>query len=312
MSSTTDVTTDRGTRIHVYERVPDDATIGVLFFHGATFGGRAAFDPDGYSWLDDVAATGRAAYAFDVRGYGDSEGPPALEEAPTDNPPVSRAAAAVRDAKAVLEEVRKTLDAVHLVGYSWGSIIAGIIVADRDADGASLTQYAPVYSPDPDLAANFSPGDPPRAYRTTTRSETRDRWASQQPSGVPDDAFDAFWSALLTSDQRVGENEIRAPNGTLVDLQESVSEPLYDASSISIPTLVVRGSSDGTARRGDALSLYDDLGSADRSYVEIAGGTHFMQFEAVRETLYDTVEGFQRRVDNARAGSPGGGGSDLE
>lgn len=306
MSETNSVTTDDGTRIQVYERAADEATAGVLFCHGATFGGRAAFDPEGYSWLDDVAAAGRTAVTFDVRGYGDSDTPSALKEAPTDNPPVSRAATAVDDAKAVLARIRADVDEIHLVGYSWGSIIAGILVAAQDVDVASLTQYAPVYSPDPELAEDFSPGDPPRAYRTTTRAETRDRWETQHPGTVPDEAFDAFWTALIDSNQHVGNDEIQAPNGTLVDLDDSITEPLYDPTAIDVPTLVVRGSADRTARRSDALTLYDDVSATDRFYVEIAGGTHFMQFEAARDSLYETVESFHRRVERRREtdGSP--------
>lgn len=238
-----DVESVDGTRIRVWRRVPEGATEAVLFVHGATYGGRAAFAPEGHSWLDDVTAAGRAAYTLDARGYGDSERPPELDAPAGDGDPVVRAETAARDARAVFGSVRESVETVHLVGYSWGSMVAGVLLADLGADVASLVQYAPVYSPAADRESDFSPGDPPAAYRTVTEPETRERWAEQRPDPVPDEAFEAFWGALLDSGQHAGDGRVVAPNGTLADLTAAVDEPLYDPGAIEVPTLVVRGRS---------------------------------------------------------------------
>ena len=292
-----DVESGDGTRVRVWRRVPEGATEAVLFVHGATYGGRAAFAPEGHSWLDDVAAAGRAAYTLDARGYGDSERPPELDAPAGDADPVVRAETAARDAAAALETARDEFETVHLVGYSWGSMIAGTMLDDLAVEVASLVQYAPVYSPAADRESDFSPGDPPAAYRTVTEAETRERWASQRPDAVPEEAFEAFWGTLLDSGQHAGEGRVVAPNGTLVDLTAAVDEPVYDPGAIGVPTLVVRGSLDTASRRPDALALYDAVGADDRAYTEIAGGTHFMQFEAPRERLVGTVRAFHDRVD---------------
>lgn len=298
-----DVASGDGTRVRVWRRVPEGATEAVLFVHGATYGGRAAFAPEGYSWLDDVTAAGRAAYTLDVRGYGDSERPPELDAPAGDGDPAVRAETAARDAAAALEAVRDNFGTVHLVGYSWGSMIAGVLLDGLGAEVASLVQYAPVYSPAADREADFSPGDPPAAYRTVTEAETRERWASQRPDAVPGGAFEAFWETLLDSGQHVGDGRVAAPNGTLVDLTAAVDEAVYDPGAIDVPTLVVRGSLDTASRRPDALALYDALGADDRTYTELAGGTHFMQFEPVRQRLVDTVETFHDRLGgDGRAG----------
>ncbi len=286
-----------GTRVRVWRRVPEGATEAVLFVHGATYGGRSAFAPEGYSWLADVAAAGRAAYTLDVRGYGDSERPPELDAPAGDGDPVVRAETAARDAAAALETVRDDFGTVHLVGYSWGSMTAGVLLDGLGAEVDSLVQYAPVYSPAADREADFSPGDPPAAYRTVTEAETRERWAEQRPGEVPEGAFEAFWETLLDSGQHAGEGRVVAPNGTLVDLTAAVDEPLYDPGAIGVPTLVVRGSLDTASRRPDALALYDAVGADDRVYTEVAGGTHFMQFESVRERLVGTVRAFHDRVE---------------
>jgi len=291
-----DVESEDGTRVRVWRRAPEGATEAVLFVHGATYGGRAAFAPERYSWLDDVAAAGRAAYTLDARGYGDSERPPELDAPAGEGDPVVRAETAARDAKAALDAVRESVETVHLVGYSWGSMIAGVLLGGLEAEVASLVQYAPVYSPAADRESDFSPGDPPAAFRTVTEADTRERWASQRPDAVPADAFDAFWETLLDSGQHAGDGRVVAPNGTLVDLTESVDEPVYDAGAIDVPTLVVRGSLDTASRRPDALALYDALGAKDRTYTEVAGGTHFMQFESARDRLVGAVEEFHDRV----------------
>jgi len=93
----TDLLSADGTRIRRWERVPPDASEAVMFVHGATYGARSVFDPDGFSWLQRIAANGRAAFGVDVRGYGESERPPALDEPATENSPVVRARTAAHD-----------------------------------------------------------------------------------------------------------------------------------------------------------------------------------------------------------------------
>lgn len=302
-----DLTTSDGTRIRRWERVPPDATTAVLFAHGATYAGRGAFDAAGYSWLDAVADAGRAAYAVDYRGYGDSDAPPELDAPADESDPVVRAETAARDAVTALDGLQDAYERVHLVGYSWGTIVAGRLLTDHDVAVDSLTQYAPVYAPPEAHRERFSSGDPPAAYRTVTGTEARERWAAQRPAGtVPDDAFAAFWDAVLSSGQRIGDDEIRAPNGTLVDLSAAIDERPYDADGIDTPTLVVRGSLDTASTRPDALALFDALGTADRTYTEIAGGTHFAQLEAPRRTLRSVVGDFHDRTE--RGDGPVGGG----
>lgn len=294
--TSTAVTARDGTTLRRWERGDHDATETIFFVHGATYGGRSAFAPEGFSWLDAVAGEGRAAYTLDVRGYGDSDRPAELEKPADASEPVVRAATAARDVADALADVRERHDRVHLVGYSWGTIIAGTLLTDVGTDVASLTQYAPVYRPPAGHEDRFDAGG---AYRTVTETDARERWADQRPDGegVPDDAFAAFWDALYGSGQRHDEDTILAPNGTLVDLAEAVEEgPIYDASVIDLPALVVRGSLDTASVREDAVGLYDELGSDQKEYVEVSGGTHFLQFEPRRQVLYDAVRRFQDRV----------------
>ena len=296
------VTAEDGTDLRLWSAAegPEEREEAVLFVHGATYPGRAVFAPaPAYSWLAATAEAGRDAFALDVRGYGESDVPPEMGAEPGEADPPSRADEVVEDVGAALS----TLDygRVHLVGYSWGTIISGTLLASGDAPTvSSYTAFAPVFRPSAERAAGFDPGDPPHPSRVVTESEARERWESQFPEGTePDEwrdpaAFHAFWDAVHDSNQGLHGTEdpaIRAPNGTLVDLQHAVVEAPYDPDEVAVPTMVVRGSNDPTATREDALALYDALGDA-RRYVELAGGTHFMPLEHRREALYATLNGF--------------------
>jgi pimeloyl-ACP methyl ester carboxylesterase len=312
-----DVTARDGTRIRLWTAASPGADEAALFVHGATFGGRAAFAPPGVDgWLAATASEGTTAVAVDIRGYGDSEAPPGLDseastgfDGPPDEPPV-RARTAALDVHAAFSDLRERFERVHLVGYSWGSIICGTLLTDHEVEPASLTQFAPVYAPDEALAARFDPGDPPRPSRAATREELEARWNDQLPTDTParwrggdgagDPVFEAFWRALADSGQghdRDGERVVVAPNGTLVDLQSAAfGEEPYPAAAIDVPTLVVRGSLDPTATRPDALALYDALGASEKEYAEVSGGTHFLALENRAPALYDAVRAFQGRA----------------
>ncbi|MFC7177317.1 alpha/beta fold hydrolase [Halosegnis marinus] len=215
-------------------------------------------------------------------------------------PPV-RAPEAAGDLAAALDFVRKRHEVVHLVGYSWGSMIAGVAL-ERGVSVDSVVLYAPVYRPDPERVSAFDPGDPPAPKREATREETRERWDAHFGESEPDDyrdpgAFDAFWETLHEG-QGVGPDSIAAPNGTLADLTAAArGERAYDAGAVTAPALVVRGSLDRTATRADALGLYDALGSDDREYAELAGGSHFLAVERRRGALFDRVAAFHDRVE---------------
>lgn len=296
MARTRDLTTEDGTRVRLHERVPQGATEAVLFVHGATYPGGVVFDlsvPGAertYSWLEATADRGRAAGAVDLRGYGDSERPPAMDEPPDANPPPARADDVLPDVRAVLDALRDRVDRVHLLGYSWGSIICGRLLASDGAPAvASLTQFAPVFRMDADAVERFDPGDPAPAYRTQTRAEVAERWDDQIPAGVDpaawrggdgvgedgigedgdagggstdgdgDPVFEAYWSALRATAQATDDGGIAAPNGTLLDMRATPESPPYDPAAVDAPVLVVRGSADPTATRADSFRLYDSL-----------------------------------------------------
>ena len=121
---------DPGIQIHVRnkhradeERFPPERI--VLFVHGATFPSETTFDIDlpGGSWMDLVARRGFDAYLMDVRGYGRSSRPAAMEQPPAANAPFADTRDAVRDISAAVEFIlkRRGVARIDLVGWSWGT-----------------------------------------------------------------------------------------------------------------------------------------------------------------------------------------------
>lgn len=299
-----DLTADDGTRLRAWERTSSGATEAVLFLHGAITSSRALFAPPvpddaSFSWLHAAAEAGRAAFTVDIRGYGESERPPEMNEPPEANDPPVRSTDALHDVQAAFEFVADRYDAVHLVGVSWGTMNAGTFLTETRVEIASLTQCAPVYSPpydfepamsafgvDPDLGAWYS--------------QERDVVLARQGGGEPSPLFEAVWRTQVESNQGVeGSDAYVAQTGALADVQQACAgDPVYDATAISAPTLVVRGSEDVISRREDALTLYDDLGSdADRKeYAEVGGADHYAMHGHRRRALYDAVAAFQDRA----------------
>lgn len=294
------VSTRDGTTLRVWESSPSDAEEAVLFLHGGITSSRALFAPpvpddDSYSWLAAATNRGKAAFAMDVRGYGESDRLSEMDEQPEANDPPVRATDAARDVADVVTFVRDRYTTIHLVGYSWGTMTGGCYVA-TGGDVASFTAAAPVYrSPidfDDVLAGlGLEPG-----FGAYAKEERETVVARQDPDDM--ELFDAVWNTQTQSNQGLeDEDSYLFQTGALLDVKAACeSTPVYDAADIHVPVLVIRGSGDPTSQREDALSLYDELGTTEKEYTELSGG-HFLAHGPRRQALYDTVDAFHRRAD---------------
>jgi pimeloyl-ACP methyl ester carboxylesterase len=105
-------------------------------------------------------------------------------------------------------------------------------------------------------------------------------------------AFEAFRVAALASDPKSGElgGRLRAPAGRLVDLLRA--NPQFDATKITVPTLVIRGALDTFATREDSQLLTKDIGSEVKQYIEIPDAGHLMQYEKVNVQFFKAVKDF--------------------
>jgi pimeloyl-ACP methyl ester carboxylesterase len=280
----------------------------VLFVHGATFSGRLFDIPHpGLNWLQVAANAGFAAYAIDIRGYGLSK-PAAFPEAR----PYATGAEAIADIGDAVDWIaaRHGGAQVALVGWSWGTLTTSRYVAGAGAGKISaLALYAPIYAEVNEdwIAVMADPADGSRhrdfgPYRRVDLADTRARWDAQLPPGADwrDEAvLQAMVAASIADDGGAGDH-FRVPNGTFLDLWECFNgRPIHDPGAVTCPTLLVRGTQDPTSTRSDSLAMFDRLGAADRSYVEIAGGTHFINAETRAPALFEAVNAFLQRTAKA-------------
>jgi len=299
--------------LHLHAVIPSErSSRAVLLLHGATLASYVFDLPaPGYSLQERLATAGWASYALDVRGYGRSSRPaPGDPGFPVDRP-FSTAAdcvADVADAVRFLRHDRRHTEVV-LVGYSWGTILAGRFVTAYPRAVSRMILFAPIYgTPNTRWLGQLGAAEEPAhsgfglgGYRWTTAGELQARWDSEIPvekksSWRANEVLNAVLRSALESDPLAltrAPPAFRSPTGCGVDLFRAFSgDAAFDAGKIEIPTLLVRGDSDTTSTAADALRLLECLESRDKRSITIPSGTHFACFEYSAPLLFDAVLAF--------------------
>jgi pimeloyl-ACP methyl ester carboxylesterase len=290
----------------------------LLLVHGATLGANVFDLPlAGYSLMAEMARAGRSVYALDIRGFGSSRLDPASEAqrgAPEPFPSITQAVADVGAAVTVIL-TRERVDALDLIGFSWGSIAAVRYAIQFPQRVARLALYSPLYGEfNPawlDIIAD--PADRTRLrgnvgrYRSIARADLIDRWDMEigvpdvdayRESGVVECVFETLWNLdpYACAD---GSAAFRCPSGPLVDLVNVFNgQRLFDAHEVTVPTLIVRGADDRTSTDSDARALLSEIRSRDKSYVEVPRGSHFLFLEKSRKAFYRALDEHFKPVTN--------------
>jgi pimeloyl-ACP methyl ester carboxylesterase len=201
-----------------------------------------------------------------------------MSQPPEKNAPFSRAADAAEDIGDAVDFIldRTGAERVNLIGWSWGTVTTGLYTSANSDKIDKLVLYAPLYDEENPARVEIlaDPDDPTRinaglgAYTPTARTR-RARWDSQI---LPDDKsawreeeiFETWFQTLLATEPE-GAQIVRAPNGAVVDgFEIAKGNPIYDASAIEVPTLVIRGDADPLSTHSDAFGLFEKLGSEDK------------------------------------------------
>lgn len=311
---------DSGISLHVRNKRPAgmerfEAASTLVMMHGRGGPGPASFDISlpGYSWMDWMAARGWDVWTFSVRGFGRSTKPPELLVAdPEGRPPVIRGRTAVRDLSAVVDYVceRRGVDSVNLLGWSWGTTISPAYAADNNDRVGRLALYAPYYCYDnPARAAQFENPDRPGewdvrrgAWIWESEETVARRWWGHIPGDIHHKWRDPKALRTYIEDRLHLDPEgatrnppaIRTPNGSLLDAYERAKNiPIYDASRVERPVLLIYGDRDGAANPVEAWGLYEKLtASPEKRYIVISDATHFLHYEYRREVLFREVQLF--------------------
>ena len=261
----------------VWEKSAGDAKGAILFVHGRTWSSLPNFDlqveGENLSFMEAMVERGYAAYAVDLRGYGDT--PRDLTEWLSPH----KAAADILNVLSWISKENGQIK-VHLFGYSMGST-SSLLAAQKNGSAiASLTVFG--YWQDLDVQIPERPDAPLLKAVNTAEAAASDFIT---PGSISQEAIDAYVRMALEHDP------------VKVDWREMHQFNNIDPSLITIPVLVLQGALDPIAPTDKQQKLFTRLKTADKSWVVIAGGDHAAFLEAPREHLLHSLVSFMDRFN---------------
>ena len=284
----------------------------VIILHGATLPS-IIFDlpgaPNQMTMMAYFAAQGYAVYSLDFGGYGHSSKPFEMDDPLMAGPPLITHEDAALDVADVVQLIKQQYPKLPIIlcGFSWGSSISVYIATNNDWI-SKLILLGPVYShPNPQWKELADPKDPIKlnpgikSYRVASRErwcglwdrELRGRDASwRDPSTLKAlldhiESTDAMWA-----EKTQNKGCIRIPTGVLADALRTYNQnPIYDASKISCPTLVLRGEYDTASLCADADGLMATL-TCKKQRIDIPDATHYGILEQGAERFFKAITDF--------------------
>ncbi len=243
----------------------------ILFTHGAGSPASAIWDlPGDYSYLRKLACMGYDSYTVDVRGFGGSQKPAEMKlsvEQAKSAKPVVRAAEAINDVHAAVEFAlqKSHQKKLHLVGWSWGSLVSGMYAGKYPELIKRLVLFAPVYD-----------RKWPTRHKKTGAYRFEDKalyFKYHRPERESREVLKKHVEALFRFSSG---DQLKLPNGPYSDIYGE-DAPIWDAALVQAPTLVIRGEKDRASLHDNTYKLFQDLKNAPiRRFVEISNGGHFL------------------------------------
>ena len=303
------VASDPGTQIFVREvfaGLANQTRMAIVLVHGARVPGVASFDLPvaGGSLAADLAVRGLDVFIMDVRGYGRSSRPAEMDDPPDTHAPLVRSEEVARDIAAVVNSIHQQRPAARIVVFGWatGGQWASYYASRRPENLSALIVLNSLYrgAGKHDLIGRGSDLEDPAhpghfntavcgAYRWNTANSLLRPW----DHSVPDEdkslwrdpaVAEAYVYEALASDPKAASHAppaFRSPCGAMEDsFYLATGRQLWDASLITVPTLVIASERDFWSRPEDRNNLMDDLVHARKTkLVTIPGATHFVHLE---------------------------------
>jgi pimeloyl-ACP methyl ester carboxylesterase len=255
----------------------------VLFVHGLTWSGRPDFDLQvpglQRSVLASFAAQGYAAYAIDLRGYGETPRDATGWLTPR------RASADVANVLTWIAQQHPRLPAPALVGWSRGACISMLAAEIRPSAMSALVLFGFVFDP-ADTFADIPdvPADPQRGKNTAENA------ASDfiTPEVTPSVVVKSFIEQALKADP------------IHIDLKGDGEYNALKPDRLKTPTLVLFGEKDPGVSMDDAGKFFAKLGTADRQMVVLPGADHVAQLEDTHDRWVAAIIDFLTRPPTRR------------
>lgn len=260
-----------GHPLTVWARRPPSPRACVLLVHGRTWSSRPGFDLQvpGFerSVLASLAARGIAAYAVDLRGYGETPRDPSGWTTP------EQTATDVLAVAAWIAEQHASLPPVALVGWSRGAAVAMLAAQRSPARVSALVLYGFAHDPDARFVDSVGPARPAMAPNTPESATSDFVSATVTPPAV----IAAFREQALGSDP------------VLADWRREVEFNALDPRQITIPVLVLLGDRDPGVIKEELARFYRSLGTADKQLVLLPGADHAAHIEDTHDAWVDAV-----------------------
>jgi pimeloyl-ACP methyl ester carboxylesterase len=255
--------------------------------------------------MDLIAARGYDVYLVDVRGYGHSTRPVEMSQPPEANKPIVSTKIAAHDLGAAVDYIlkKRKVSKIDVMGWSWGTSIAGLYTSEHNDKVNRLVLYAPQWirtEPPAPVAANAPPLG---AYRLVSKESAKARWLKgvaedKQADLIPPGVFDAWADATWATDPEAGKQNppmLRAPNGVAEDGLNywSAGKALYDPGKITVPTLILHAEWDADLPSYLAQGYFAQLKNTPyKRLIELSEGTHTVMMEKNRMQFFHELMGF--------------------
>ncbi|HUF48780.1 MAG TPA: alpha/beta fold hydrolase [Vicinamibacterales bacterium] len=262
----------------VWARRPASPTGTVLLLHGRTWSSLPDFDLQvpglERSVMAALSARGLAAYALDLRGYG---------QTPRDSTgwlTPRRAASDVINVLGWVASQHPTLGPPALVGWSRGAMIGQLVSQVAPARVSALVVFGFAWDPDTTFVDPVLPPEPAREPNNAAAA------ASDfiSPAVTPRAVIDAFVEQALAADP------------VLADLRADGEFNALKPEQVTVPTLVIFGERDPGVLQTDAAKYFARLRTPDKQMVVLPGADHAAHVEDTHEAWVTVVAGFLTRA----------------
>ena len=261
----------------VWARRPASPRAAILLIHGRTWSSRPDFDLQvpgmKRSVMADLSALGIAAYAIDLRGYG---------ETPRDSTGWLTPKRATADVIAVLTWIAQqhpTLPKPALLGWSRGGAVAQMVAQQAATKISSVILFGFLFDPDLEFA-DGEVTDKPQMAKNTTENAMSDFIS---PTITPRAVVAAFVEQAMKADP------------VTADLKGDGEFNVLKPQRVTVPILVMYGEDDPGISHADAGKFFSRLAAHDRQMVVLPGADHAAQLEDTHDMWVAAVANFVNR-----------------
>jgi pimeloyl-ACP methyl ester carboxylesterase len=270
------VTSD-GHALAVWARRPASPRGTVVLLHGRTWSSRPDWDLQvpglRRSVMMSLADLGLAAYAVDLRGYGETPRDASGWLTP------KRSATDVANVVTWVAAQHAGLPPPAVVGWSRGGAVAQMVAQNVPQRLSALVVFGFVFDPDLEFVDLAAP-EKPQMLKNTAEAAASDFIS---PKVTPRAVIDAFVAQALRADP------------VLADLKGDAEFNALKPSRVTVPTLVLYGDQDPGIYPEDAAKYFVELATPDKQMVVLPGGDHAAQLEDTHEAWIAAVVNFITR-----------------